>query len=130
MSEIYPIIYFTGKLNEVFPIVINVSIQVSSAVKMLPWSQDIFIRSWKCFRHNNYLVKFSWIRRLAENNFLVYSGEFIQRVIAFHNPDIWLFSGQTICTWEIAKWSNFYRYEHINVNSLEEESMSGVRIAK
>lgn len=36
MSEIYPIIYFTGKLNEVFPIVINVSIQVSSAVKMLP----------------------------------------------------------------------------------------------
>lgn len=130
MSEIYPIIYFTGKLNEVFPIVINVSIQVSSAVKMLPWSQDIFIRSWKCFRHNNYLVKFSWIRRLAENNFLVYSGEFIQRVIAFHNPDIWLFSGQTICTWEIAKWSNFYRNEHINVNSLEEESMSGVRIAK
>lgn len=130
MSEIYPIIYFTGKLNEVFPIVINVSIQVSSAVKMLPWSQDIFIRSWKCFRHNNYLVKFSWIRRLAENNFLVYSGEFIQRVIAFHNPDIWLFSGQPICAWEIAKWSNFYRYEHINVNSLEEESMSGVRIAK
>lgn len=35
MSEIYPIIYFIGKLNEVFPIVINVSIQVSSAVKML-----------------------------------------------------------------------------------------------
>lgn len=35
MFEIYPIIYFTGKLNEVFPIVINVSIQVSSAVKML-----------------------------------------------------------------------------------------------
>lgn len=130
MSEIYPIIYFTGKLNEVFLIVINVSIQVSSAVKMLPWSQDIFIRSWKCFRHNNYWVKFSWVRRLAENNLLVYSGEFIQRVIAFHNPDIWWFSGQTICAWEIAKWSNFYRYEHINVNSLEEESMSGVRIAK
>lgn len=43
MSEISPIIYFTGKLNEVFPIIINVSTQVSSAVRMLPWSQDIFI---------------------------------------------------------------------------------------
>lgn len=35
---IYPIImiYFTGKLNEVFPIVINVSNQVRSAVIMFP----------------------------------------------------------------------------------------------
>lgn len=128
MSEKYPIIYFTGKLNEVFPIVINVSIQVSSAGKMLPWSRDIFICSLKCFRHNNYELKFSWIRKLAGNNCLVYSGDFIQRVGFSHSGYVIIYRAND--TWEIANGSNFYRYERKNVNSLEEESMSGVRIAQ
>lgn len=97
MSEKYPILYFTGKLNEVFPIVINVNIEVSSAGKMLPWSRDIFICSWKCFRHNNYELKFSRIRRLAGNNCIVYSGDFIQRAGFSHSGYLnKLFSGQTI----------------------------------
>lgn len=128
MSEKYPIIYFTGTLNEVFPIVINVSIQVSSAGKVLPWSRDIFICSLKCFRHNNYELKFSWIRKLAGNNCLVYSGDFIQRVSFSHSGYVIIYRAND--TWEIAKCSNFYRYERKNVNSLEEESMSGVRIAQ
>lgn len=104
MSEKYPIIYITGKLNEVFPIVINVTIQVSSAGKMLPWSRDIFIYSLKCFRHNNYEIKFSWIRKLAGNNCLVYSGDFIQRVSFSHSGYVIIYRAND--TWEIAKWSN------------------------
>lgn len=119
---------FYGKVKWVFPIVINVSIQVSSAGKMLPWSRDIFICSLKCFRHNNYELKFSWIRKLEGNNCLVYSGDFIQRVSFSHSGYVIIYRAND--TWEIAKWSNFYRYERKNVNSLEEESMSGVRIAQ
>lgn len=58
MSEIYPIIYFTGKLNEVFPIVINVSIQVSSAVKML------------ISRHFHSFLKMFSAQQLLSKNFL------------------------------------------------------------
>lgn len=54
MFEKYPIIYFTGKLNEVFPIVINVSIQVSSAGKMLP---DLETYSIKMFSAQHLRIK-------------------------------------------------------------------------
>lgn len=60
MSEIYPIIYFIGKLNEVFPIVINVSTctQVSSAVKML------------ISRHFHSFLKMFSAQQLLSKNFL------------------------------------------------------------